>query len=103
MTNRQRLANRRASESFGFTCGGMNYIATISRFDDGSLAEIFLTNHKVGSDTDCAARDSAVTCSLALQYGVPVAVIRHALLRDARGRPSGPLATALDILDGRQS
>ena len=37
----------------------MRYVATIARFDDGRLAEIFLTNHKVGSDADTAARDSA--------------------------------------------
>ncbi len=42
MTNvRERLPNRRASESFAFQCGGMNYIASISRFTDGRLAEIF--------------------------------------------------------------
>ena len=41
---RQRLPNRRASKTFAFACGGMNYVATISLFDDGRLAEIFLTN-----------------------------------------------------------
>jgi hypothetical protein len=95
---RERLENRRASESFAFRCGNMNYIATISRFADGRIAEIFLTNHKVGSDTDAAARDSAVVCSLALQFGVPVETIRHALLRDEQGFAASPLAAALDII-----
>jgi hypothetical protein len=36
--------------------------------------------------------------SFALQYGVPVEVIRHALLRDSRGRASSPLGVALDML-----
>jgi ribonucleoside-diphosphate reductase alpha chain len=76
----------------------MNYAATISLFDDGRLAEIFLTNHKIGSDADAAARDSAVVCSIAVQHGTPVETIRKALLRDARGVASSPLGTALDII-----
>ena len=42
------------------------------------------------------ASDSAVLWSIALQYGVPVDVIRHALMRDPRDKPSGPLGIALD-------
>ena len=95
---RERLPNWRASESFNLACNGMPYVATVSRFPDGRLAEIFLSNGKAGSDADCAARDSAVVCSLALQFGVSVDVIRRALLRDPRGQPSGPLGVALDLL-----
>ncbi len=95
---RERLPNRRASESFAFSCAGMNYVASISQFPDGRLAEIFLTNHKVGSDADAAARDSAVVCSIALQHGTPLDVIRRALLRDVRGIASSPLGVALDLL-----
>jgi hypothetical protein len=82
---RERLQDRRASESFSFRWNGILLAATISRFSDGRLAEIFLTNGKVGSDADAAARDSAVMCRLALQFGAPVETIRRALLRDAHG------------------
>jgi hypothetical protein len=95
---RQLLPNRRASETFELEVAGMKYRATVSRFADGRLAEIFLTNHKVGSHADTAARDSAVVASLALQHGVPLETIRRALLRDASGKASGPLGTALDEL-----
>lgn len=95
---RERLPNRRPSESFAFECGGMSYVATLSRFADGRLAELFLANHKNGSDVDAAARDSAVVCSIALQHGTPVEVIRRALLRDSRGLASSPLGTALDLI-----
>jgi len=44
------------------------------------------------------ASDSAVLCSLLLQYGVPIDVIRHALMRDGNGRASGPLGVVLDLL-----
>jgi hypothetical protein len=84
---RQRLANRRACETFAFQCNGMAYRATVSRFPDGRLAEIFLSNHRAGSDADAAARDSAVVCSIALQFGTPVEVIRKALLRERAASP----------------
>jgi hypothetical protein len=34
----------------------MAFTATVARFDDGRLAEIFLTNGKVTTDADTAAR-----------------------------------------------
>jgi hypothetical protein len=96
---RSRLPNRRASSSFNFECGPHSYIATVSYFPGTHhLAEIFLGDGRAGSDIDAAAKDSAVVCSIALQFGVPVEVIRKALLRDSQGRPSGPLGAALDLL-----
>jgi hypothetical protein len=101
MSNRERLPQRRANESFTFECNGLHYNATISRYANGRLAEIFLSNAKAGSHSDAAAKDSAVVCSLALQHGVSLETIRHALLRDPRGNPSSPLGAALDIIAGR--
>jgi hypothetical protein len=97
-THRQRLANRRPCETFALECNGLTYLASVSRFADGRLAEIFISNAKAGSHSDSAAKDAAVVCSIALQHGVPVDVIRHALLRDAQGRASSPLGAALDLL-----
>jgi hypothetical protein len=96
MTARACLPNRRASVSFAFTCNDQKYLATVSYFANGDLAEIFLQNAKAGSHSDAAAKDSAVVCSIALQYGVPFEVIRKALLRDSRGGASSPLGRALD-------
>jgi hypothetical protein len=95
---RRRLPDRRASETFSLQCNGLDYTATISRFDDGQLGELFLTNHKSGSDADTAARDSAIVFSIALQFGADLHTIRRALCRDARGNASGPLGVALDML-----
>jgi hypothetical protein len=95
---RQRLPDRRGCETFNLVCAGLDYAATVSRFDDGRLAEIFLTNHKCGSAADTAARDAAICCSLALQHGADVETVRKALCRDGQGRASGPLASALDVL-----
>jgi len=96
--SRERLPNRRFCESFTVECHTLRYTATISRFHDGRLAEIFLSNHKSGSQADANARDSAVVASLALQHGVPLDTIRRALLRDSAGRPSTPLGAALDAI-----
>ncbi len=98
MTIRQRLLNRRFSETFGLECAGLKYVATISRFDDGRLAEVFLSNHRAGSHADANPKDAAIVGSIALQHGVPVDTLRKALLRDSQGRPSSPLGAALDLI-----
>lgn len=95
---RRRLPDRRGSETFSLQCAGLAYTATISRFDDGRLGEIFLTNHKAGSYADTNARDSAIAASIALQFGADIETIRKALCRDVRGNASGPLGAALDML-----
>jgi len=96
--NRARLSNRRASETFDLENNGMKFTATISRFEDGKLAEIFLSNHKAGSMADVNACDAAVVTSIALQYGVPMNTIRESLKRNVDGSASGPLAAALDYV-----
>jgi hypothetical protein len=95
---RERLPNRRRSETFTFELHGLHCVASFSRFDDGRIAEVFLQNHKPGSQSDSNARDAAVAASLALQFGCPLDVLRRALLRDAQGRASTPLGAALDLI-----
>jgi len=97
-SGRRRLADRRTCEGLDFELGGQRYHGTISRFPDGSPAEIFINAAKADSSADIVARDSAVAVSLALQYGAPVDVLRMALMRDSRGGPSGPAAFVLDSL-----
>jgi len=98
MIERRRLPDRRQAETFNLEVTGLRYVASAGYFADGTLAEIFISSSKAGSDSDTAARDSAVVASIALQYGVPLEVLRHALMRDARGKASGPLGAALDLL-----
>jgi hypothetical protein len=98
MTERQRLPNRRTSETIAFEWLGMRFVLTVSRFPNGRLAEIFLTNGRVNSHADTAARDSAVVASLALQHGCDTDTLRRALLRNEDGTASGPLGAALDLL-----
>ena len=96
---RERLPSRRFAETWNLEVGGQNYACTIGRFADGRIGEIFLSSSlKAGSAVDCAARDSAIAASLALQHGADIEVIRRALCRDIRGNASGPLGVALDML-----
>jgi hypothetical protein len=100
---RERLANRRASETFSFECGGLRFTATVSRFGDGRLGEVFIQNHKASCFAGIMASDAAIAASLALQFGCPAEVLRKALSRDSRGNPSSPLGATLDRLgEGEQ-
>jgi len=69
---RQRLPDRRNSESFNFKCNDLHYCCTISRFPDGRLAEIFISNAKAGSHSDAAAKDAAVVASIAFNTAYPL-------------------------------
>jgi hypothetical protein len=98
VAERERLPQRRECDGFDIAALGLHFHATVGRFADGRLAEVFITNHKAGSMAGIMASDAAVVASIALQYGVPVDVIRHALMRDSLGKPSGPLGHVLDRL-----
>jgi hypothetical protein len=98
MTERRRLRDRRGCLTFVLESGGLSFTATVGHFDDGTLGEIFLRNHKADSAAGIMASDAAIAASLALQFGCPLETLRRALSRDARGNASGPLGVALDRL-----
>jgi hypothetical protein len=95
---RERLAHRRASENFTFEIDGLRFTATVSRYPDGRISELFLNNHKYGNQSDTNARDAAIVFSFAVQHGADAEAIRRALCRDSQGRALGPLSVALDFL-----
>jgi hypothetical protein len=97
---RRRLPNRRVAETFDLEFSGLRYKATVSRFPDGSLAEVFVSNHKAGNASDVAARDAGILLSLCLQHGCGVETISRALSRNADGSASGVIAAVLDRLFG---
>jgi hypothetical protein len=99
---RQRLPNRRAAETFELDVGGLRYTATIGRFADGSIGELFLSNGRSNSAADTNARDAAIAFSFAVQHGADFEAIRRALSRDSLGRASGPLGAALDRLSAAE-
>jgi hypothetical protein len=102
MTARTRLPNWRASLSFDIEIAGLRYKATVSYFSDGSLAELFVSNHKAGNARDVAARDAGILVSLCFQHGCSVQTIARALSRNTDGSASGVIGAVLDKIVGRR-
>jgi hypothetical protein len=98
MATRTRLPNRRCSVSFNFEHRGLGFTCTYSRFADGRIGELVLSNHKVNSAVDVDARDAAIILSFALQHDADLSAIARALSRDPRGTPTGVMGTVLDRL-----
>jgi hypothetical protein len=96
--HRRRLANRRACETFEFETNGLKYVCSVGRFPDGSVGEIFLTNHRVNSHAGIMASDQAVLASLALQHGCSLRTLSKAVMRDGAGRATSPIGCAFDLL-----
>jgi ribonucleoside-diphosphate reductase alpha chain len=96
MTTRNRLPTRRSAESFELEVEGVRYTATVGRFPDGKIGELFLSNQKSNSSADTAARDYGILLSLTLLDGADLEMIQRALSRDGQSRASGPLGVALD-------
>ena len=103
MSIRERLPDRRRSETFDFDVPAgttvLHYTATVGYYPDGRIGELFLNNHKSNSTADTNARDAAIAFSFAVQHGASVDDIRKALCRESDGRASGPLGIALDQLE----
>jgi hypothetical protein len=99
MTERARLPNRRRCISFDIEIAGLRYKATSGYFRDGSLAEVFISNHKAGNASDVAARDGGILVSLLLQHGCPVETIARAVSRNADGSASGVIGAVLDKIN----
>lgn len=96
---RQHLPNRRALETFAFDHEGVACVASVGRFDDGSLAEIFINAGKLGSGVHTMARDAAVVFSISRQCGVPFGVLYAAMAKLEDCSPAGPLGVALKIAE----
>jgi hypothetical protein len=97
MTARQRLPNPRLAEHFEIEVGGQHHTVT-GRLAGGGMAEVFISDGRAGSESDTAARDSAIVCSLSLENGADIDAIRKALCRDFQARASGPVDAALDVI-----
>jgi hypothetical protein len=98
MAEHERLPGRRRHEILEFEHVALPCRACVGRYAEERVGEIFLNIAKDGSAADVNARDSAIVCSIALQYGADPETIRRALCRDSQGRASGPLGMALDVL-----
>lgn len=101
VNRREPLPQRRRSETLTFRVGGLIYTGTVGYYGDGRPGEIFLNGGKIASETDVAARDSAIAVSMALQHGASLEAMRSAFTRRADGSPEGPMGALLDLLATR--
>jgi hypothetical protein len=95
---RNHLPARRHHETFTLRHWDVNFSVGLGRFHDGQIGEIFINGEKVGTHLDTFARDAAVILSIALQSGVTISALRHAVTRDPNGEASGPIGRLLDML-----
>jgi hypothetical protein len=100
---RNRLPNRREGELLSLAFKGTCYTIGVSRFEDDSPAETFIHSSKASCDLADAARDAAVTLSLALQFGTPAAAIREAVTRESDGSPASIVGAVLDLIEEARS
>jgi hypothetical protein len=91
------LPARRPHETIRFRHWDLNYVAGIG-FLDHEPMEVFLNCGKSGTQAETLARDSAVLLSIALQHGVPIEEMQHAITRNVDGSPQGPIGRLLDLI-----
>lgn len=93
---RELLPQRRGGLNFEFVHRNIAYTATIGFYEDGRIAEIFVSGTKAGTDVQIVANEAAVAISIALQYGCPMETIREAVPRNEDGTPQGLSGALLD-------
>jgi len=100
MSARHTLPNRRAGFTFEMKHGGQNtpFQVTVGLYPDGRIGEVFISGGKSGSAFEAVARDGAVLLSIALQYHIPLDVMRHAITREGDGSPSTIIGAVIDKL-----
>jgi len=95
---RKALPQRRPSETFNVRFWNQNFAVTVGCYPDGTFGEIFINGGKSGKHVEGTARDAAVVMSLALQHGVSLQTIRHAVTRSSNGEATSILGVIVDQL-----
>jgi hypothetical protein len=98
---RRTLPQRRASETFDLRFWNQPFTVTVGFYADGKPGEVFINIGKSGADLQNIAHDAAVVMSLALQSGVVVADLQHAVIRDSSGAAASILGAIVDCVSAR--
>jgi hypothetical protein len=97
---RDRLPNRRLSETLAFERDNHKYHMTTGLYPNGRVGEVFLNAEHANSLLDVLMHDAAIAISLALQHGCELETIAHALKRDSFGLAASPIGAAIDRISG---
>jgi hypothetical protein len=91
------LPGRWGQEVVGLDHDGFLYRISVSRFPDGSPAEVLIDSIRPGSKLDAYGQDVAVLVSVLVQNGVDVSAIEQALYHRA---DAGLAARVLRLIGG---
>lgn len=72
---RERLPDTRTGKTHKFSLSGSEGYLTANTYEDGRLAEIFITASKEGSTLAGLMDTIGILTSMALQYGVPLSAM----------------------------
>jgi hypothetical protein len=103
-TLRDVLPQRRSSETFNMKFAHQNdeFVVTVGYYEDGRIGEVFINGPKSGTGMSDITRDGAVLMSLALQHGVPLSTMRHAISRNTNGEAATIIGAVLDEITRRE-
>lgn len=92
------LPQRRVHHGFDLEHDGHAYHLGVGLYPDGTVGELFLSTVKASSALNALARDVAITLSVGLQSGVPLALYQGSVQRQPDGSPASLLGTVLDCM-----
>lgn len=100
MSNRAILPQRRNNETSVIWFNNTRYTVTVGYYSDfATPGEVFINGAKTGTDMDFITRDGSIVLSLALQHGVPVETLRHAIARNSDGTPASIIGEVVDRME----
>ena len=95
--SRQRLPQRRFSQTIDIVFRNQPITMTAEFYPDGELGEVFIEVSKSGADIAHIVHDAAVVISLAIQHGVTIETLHHAVGRNG-SEPSSIVGAIIDVL-----
>lgn len=87
---------RRRSFNTTMALEGVIATVTVGFYDDGRIAEVFISDVKSGVKMDSLSRDAAILLSLGVQHGVPIETMHKAVTRDLQNQPQTFVGVLLD-------
>ncbi len=101
---RERLPDRRPSETETIEHDGSRFEITVSFFFDGRVGEVFAGGAKSGSALDGLVNDAAILISLLLQHSIEPAALARTVGRLGDGtEPASIIGRIVDLLVGQAS
>ena len=95
---RRVLPQRRAAETFDLRFWNQPFTVTVGFYADGTPGEVFIDGGKTGQGHRVDRPRRRRGASLALQHGVPIEAIRHAVTRSGSGEAASILGAIVDRL-----